>query len=193
MSDVPLRDAAQALQDAITGRLDEIRAGTSDVPASEWGEGYTDALANVIAHPAAVALRAALAAADPAPAADGPVLPLALTEADAHNLGRVMTVCEGCRKGHYSLGGKVTNYPCADADCGCWFCHGPQGTPAQADAAERAAADGTTPTQPDEVLYECTTSEIDGLDRVSLIPMPVVARPPGTRVRVVATPATEDT
>lgn len=60
----------------------------------------------------------------------------------------------------------------------------------------RAAADGTTPTQPDEVLYDGPTGPLYQRDtpvawrieESSSIPVA-----PGTRVRVVATPATEGT
>ena len=64
-----------------------------------------------------------------------------------------------------------------------------------------AAADGTTPTQPDEVLYDGPTDPIPvaGTDKTmdhwsaistSKVGAQVFAAP-GTRVRVVATPATE--
>lgn len=80
---------------------------------------------------------------------------LALTEADARDLGRPL--CEECRKGHYALpGGRVSNFPCVTDGCGCWFC-GPVVTPAQ--AATRGEAPLDVPWPPDEPL----ASQVDRL------------------------------
>jgi hypothetical protein len=63
VSDV-LREAAQALLDAIKRRLDEIESGDYPDDCSEHGEGVHDGLTAVYVSPAASALRAALASAD---------------------------------------------------------------------------------------------------------------------------------
>lgn len=34
--------------------------------------------------------------------------------------------CEGCRQGHYGMpDGTISNTPCKDEKCGCWFCGKP--------------------------------------------------------------------
>lgn len=33
-----------------------------------------------------------------------------------------MIECESCRQGHYVVDDRITNYPCTDSTCACWFC-----------------------------------------------------------------------
>lgn len=197
--DVPLRDAAQALLDA-SDRCDQqirddSRVSTPDGAALRMRENFTRR------DEAKRALRAALAAADTAPTGE-----------------RWFTLPSGALLYGDGTGGITVAGLDAWKDCAertaairalARWCD-----EAIASATELAAADGTTPTQPDEVLAGIVRRFLDGWapmpfasdevrwcregrteDRPDVIrswePMTVAEAAAIDRVRVVATPATD--
>lgn len=194
----PLRDAAQALLTCCRECRDEAPLFTADIPPADfiiWGklaapEGLgpkcydhavkylgrsmpsrSDQYAVVDLRP----IRAALAAADTAP----------ITAEEARELSSRVALgyLRDALEQIAAAAGVSTEAPYG----------GPKVNGILLDdiLRELTAADGTTPTQPD-VLWEGRTVPASihcGDD--SIVQPPCLAVPPGTRVRVVATPATE--